>query len=346
MGKDLASRFAGIGMISIGWWDNGIRQITNSKRPIKGPADLKGLKIRTPPDPMTIDMFQALGAATEQISFGELYIALQQGVVDGQENPLDKYLDSKLHEVNRFICMSAHKWECSPFLASQITWARLGADRRQDYRRGERIDDLQRKLFIDTRRSSCGVQGESEDRHQPRRQARISRGRPQKWSITWRRSRSAISSDAWLQRVWRVMAQDIVSHGNGRSGSRSSISSILPVARSPGGSSCRRQPDPHAADRQCRRALRARHPAAFVSRKSCPNGSSRFIMAGVALAVQKGGHMAVETVLAMLGRQRGSASCCWSATPSSSSSYVVLGVEIFGLAEIMSIDCSPVLGLP
>ena len=75
-------------MVLLDWWDNGIRHITNSKRSINVPADLKGLKIRTPADPMTVDIFQALGAATQQIAFGELYIALQQGVVDGQENPL------------------------------------------------------------------------------------------------------------------------------------------------------------------------------------------------------------------------------------------------------------------
>ena len=75
-------------MVVLGYWDNGIRHMTNSKRPIKAPADLKGLKIRTPPDTMTVDIMQALGADTQQIKFAELYVALQQGVVDGQENPL------------------------------------------------------------------------------------------------------------------------------------------------------------------------------------------------------------------------------------------------------------------
>ena len=69
IGAELDQRFAKVGMVPLGWWDNGIRHITNSKRPIVKPADLKGLKIRTPPDPMTMDIFQALGAGTEQISF-------------------------------------------------------------------------------------------------------------------------------------------------------------------------------------------------------------------------------------------------------------------------------------
>jgi tripartite ATP-independent transporter DctP family solute receptor len=149
VGKDLGERFAKVGMVSVAWWDNGIRQISNSKRPVSEPADLKGLKIRTPPDPMTIDIFQALGAGTEQISFGELYIALQQGVVDGQENPLTNIASSKLYEVNRFISMSGHKWECSPFLASQITWARLGPDKELILAAAAEATTLQRTLLGD-----------------------------------------------------------------------------------------------------------------------------------------------------------------------------------------------------
>jgi tripartite ATP-independent transporter DctP family solute receptor len=150
IGEELAQRFAKVQMVPLGWWDNGIRHITNSKRPIVKPADLKGLKIRTPPDPMTIDIFQALGAGTEQISFGELYIALQQGVVDGQENPLTNIASSKLFEVNKFISLSGHKWESSPFLMSQITWTRLPAPEREIIKTAAKeAGDLQRKLFAE-----------------------------------------------------------------------------------------------------------------------------------------------------------------------------------------------------
>jgi len=150
IGEELSQRFAKVQMIPLGWWDNGIRHITNSKRPIVKPADLKGLKIRTPPDPMTIDIFQALGAGTEQISFGELYVALQQGVVDGQENPLTNIASSKLFEVNRFISLSGHKWESSPFLISQITWTRLpAADREVVRSAAAEAGALQRKLFAE-----------------------------------------------------------------------------------------------------------------------------------------------------------------------------------------------------
>jgi tripartite ATP-independent transporter DctP family solute receptor len=128
IGEDLTRRLDRVGLVPLGWWDNGIRHITNSKRPINAPEDLRGLKIRTPPDPVTIDIFQALGAATQQINFNELYVALQQGVVDGQENPLTNIHSAKIFEVNRFISLSGHKWECTPVLVSRVAWARLRQD--------------------------------------------------------------------------------------------------------------------------------------------------------------------------------------------------------------------------
>ena len=148
VGQELAKKLEGVGLISLGWWDNGIRHITNSKRSITVPADLRGLKIRTPADPSTIDTFQALGAATQQINFSELYVALQQGVVDGQENPLANIHSGKLHEVNRFISLSGHKWECSPFVASRITWGRLNeADRRLITEVAKEATDHNRQLM-------------------------------------------------------------------------------------------------------------------------------------------------------------------------------------------------------
>ncbi|WP_432348604.1 TRAP transporter substrate-binding protein (plasmid) [Shinella yambaruensis] len=128
VGKALAERFDAVGLVALDWWDNGIRHLSNSKLAVKTPDDVKGLKIRTPADPMTIDIFEALGASTEQIAFGELYIALQQGVVDGQENPLANIESSKLYEVNKYISLTAHKWESTPFLMSKMSEARLGDD--------------------------------------------------------------------------------------------------------------------------------------------------------------------------------------------------------------------------
>ncbi len=149
VGQELHKRFEAVGVVPLDWWDNGIRHLTNSKRKVVTPADLSGMKIRTPADPMTIDIFQSLGASTEQIAFGELYIALQQGVVDGQENPLANIESSKLFEVNRFISLTGHKWETTPFLMSKIAQARLGGDLEAVQAAAKEAGQLQRKLSAD-----------------------------------------------------------------------------------------------------------------------------------------------------------------------------------------------------
>ncbi len=113
------------GLVLLALWDNGIRHISNSKRPIVTPEDLQGIKVRTPPDTMTLDIFKALGANPGPLAFSELYIALQQGVFDGQENPLMNIYSSKLHEVQKYISLTGHKYETTPLLASKMIWAGL-----------------------------------------------------------------------------------------------------------------------------------------------------------------------------------------------------------------------------
>jgi tripartite ATP-independent transporter DctP family solute receptor len=131
VGQELAKRSAEKGLVVLGYWDNGIRHISNKVRPINVPADLKGLKIRTPPDAVTIDIMQALGAEAQQIKFSELYVALQQGVVDGQENPLMNIWSSKLYEVQKYISFTAHKYEMTPFVMSKRSYDKMSeADRK------------------------------------------------------------------------------------------------------------------------------------------------------------------------------------------------------------------------
>lgn len=119
------------GLVLLAMWDNGIRHVSNNVRPIEKPADLKGLKIRTPPDEMTVDIFDALGATPTPMNFSELYIALQQGVVDGQENPLMNIYSSKLYEVQKYISLTGHKYESTPLLMSKIVWDGLSPDEQQ-----------------------------------------------------------------------------------------------------------------------------------------------------------------------------------------------------------------------
>jgi tripartite ATP-independent transporter DctP family solute receptor len=150
IGQELAKRSEAKGMIVLGYWDNGIRHLSNSKRPVKAPADVKGLKIRTPPDAITVDIMQALGADPQQIKFSELYVALQQGVVDGQENPLANVESAKLYEVQKYISLTGHKYEATPFLMSKRSWDKLSpADQKVFLAAGAEATQLQRKLSKD-----------------------------------------------------------------------------------------------------------------------------------------------------------------------------------------------------
>ena len=127
LGKALESK----NLVFLAWRCNGIRQTTNNKRPITKPDDLKGLKIRTPLDAATVDMFAAMGATPQQISWGEVYLALQSGVVDGQENPLANIYAGKLYEVQKFVSFTNHKYEATGLVVSTATWGRLSeADRK------------------------------------------------------------------------------------------------------------------------------------------------------------------------------------------------------------------------
>ncbi len=147
IGKELADKTAAKGMVLLGLWDNGIRQMSNSRRALKSPADLKGLKMRTPPDEVTIDIMKAMGADAQQIKFSELYVALQQGVVDGQENPLTNIASAKLYEVQKYISLTGHKYESTPFLMSKRTWDRLPeADRKVVNEAAAEATQLQRRL--------------------------------------------------------------------------------------------------------------------------------------------------------------------------------------------------------
>ncbi len=115
----------------LGYWDNGLRDITNSKHPINTPDDVSGLKIRTPDDTMTISIFNELHANPTPMAFGELYLALRTGAVDGQENPVVNIDSAKLNEVQPYLAKTGHKYETNPFVISSARWERLTPDQQR-----------------------------------------------------------------------------------------------------------------------------------------------------------------------------------------------------------------------
>ena len=116
------------GLRGLAYWENGLRQITNSKKAIEAPADLQGLKIRTPENAMTLSIFNALGANPSPLAFSELYLALSQGSFDGQENPIANIHASKFDEVQSYLTISNHKYEALVFLVSEKVWQDMPED--------------------------------------------------------------------------------------------------------------------------------------------------------------------------------------------------------------------------
>lgn len=115
MGTKLREDFSKkTGTVMFAFGENGFRHFTNRTRTIKTPADLKGLKIRTQENPAHIEMIKAMGATPTPIPFGELYTALSQGVVDGQENPVSLTESSRFHEVQKYLTLDGHFY--SPFV--------------------------------------------------------------------------------------------------------------------------------------------------------------------------------------------------------------------------------------
>ena len=108
IGDSLRQELEGSGLKALATWDIGWRNLTNNKRPVRTPDDLKGLKIRTTPNPAHIKAFQLLGAVPTPMAFTELFTALEMGSVDGQENPVTLILSAKFFEVQKHLTMSQH----------------------------------------------------------------------------------------------------------------------------------------------------------------------------------------------------------------------------------------------
>src|SRR3954469_20255322 len=109
-------------------WDNGFRETTSSSKPINGPEDFKGFKIRVPVSPLWTSMFKAFDASPASINFAEVYSALQTKIVEGQENPLALISTAKLYEVQKYCSMTNHMWDGFWFLMNRKAWAALPDD--------------------------------------------------------------------------------------------------------------------------------------------------------------------------------------------------------------------------
>ena len=107
-GELLAQRLAGVGLVTLAYWENGFRNMTNSKRPINRMEDLGGLKMRALQNPIVVETFKAMGGFAVPMPFTEVYSALETKTVDGQENPVPIIESAKFYEVQKYLSMTRH----------------------------------------------------------------------------------------------------------------------------------------------------------------------------------------------------------------------------------------------
>ena len=125
VGKKLRDLVTQKGYVALAYWDNGFKQLTDSKRPLIKPEDCKGLKFRVMSSKVLIEQFKALGAIPVVLPFSEVYSALQQGVVDGQENTISNIYTKKFYEVQRYMTMTNHGYLGYLVVMSKRFWKRL-----------------------------------------------------------------------------------------------------------------------------------------------------------------------------------------------------------------------------
>jgi tripartite ATP-independent transporter DctP family solute receptor len=116
------------GIRVLGVWENGYRHITNNRRPIKYPGDLNDIKLRVPGGVWRVKMFQAYGAKPSPMPFSEVYSALQQGVMDAQENPFPQIWSAKFHEVQKYLTLTGHVYTPAYLIVSEDFWRKLPKD--------------------------------------------------------------------------------------------------------------------------------------------------------------------------------------------------------------------------
>ncbi|HSV44463.1 MAG TPA: TRAP transporter substrate-binding protein [Ramlibacter sp.] len=125
LGQALIARLPEKGLVALGYWDLGFRNVTNSRRAIAKAEDLEGLKLRVIPNPVFLETFKAFKANPVPMPFAELYGALEAKAVDGQENPFAVILSNKFYEVNKFVSATNHVYGANIVLVSKRFWDRL-----------------------------------------------------------------------------------------------------------------------------------------------------------------------------------------------------------------------------
>lgn len=138
IGQALLAKFDAKGIKALAWGENGFRHMTNGKHPVNGPEDLKGLKMRTMENPVHIQAYKAFGITPVPMPFGDVYMALQRGTVDGQENPLLVISANRFDRVQKYMTLTGHVYSAGIFLMNKVVF--------------DKLSDADKKIFLEAAR--------------------------------------------------------------------------------------------------------------------------------------------------------------------------------------------------
>jgi len=166
IGQDLLTKFDAKGIKALAWGENGFRHMTNNKHPVNTPDDLRGLKMRTMENPIHIEAYRQFGILPTPMAFTEVFTALQQGTVDGQENPLSVITAAKLEQVQKYLSLTGHVYSPALILMSKAQWDKLSAADQQAFSAAAReavkanrarIDEDEKRAVGDLRAKGMAV---------------------------------------------------------------------------------------------------------------------------------------------------------------------------------------------
>ncbi len=148
-GQDLLGKFKARGLIALAWGEQGFRHLSNNKVAVSKPEDLKGLKIRVTENPVHITAFRTLGASPTPMAWPEVIGALQQGTIDGQENPISVFVSAKLWQVQKHLTLTSHVYAPMALIVSPGFWGSLNDAQKAAFTQGAKAGALASRKFVD-----------------------------------------------------------------------------------------------------------------------------------------------------------------------------------------------------
>ena len=149
IGEDLLTKFRARGLIALAWGEQGFRHLSNNKRAVVKPADAQGLKIRVTENQTHITAFRQLGMSPTPMSWPEVIGALQQGAIDGQENPVSVFTSAKLWQVQKYLSLTSHVYAPMVLIVSPSVWSGLNDAQKKAFADGARAGSLASRKFVD-----------------------------------------------------------------------------------------------------------------------------------------------------------------------------------------------------